>query len=202
MLAAMLTPFTTRSVIMELNESCIPMNHPLKAIRPSVAGAAQTRMKKYLSASPLTSEELSTRRKASFVKGHCINRMRAAQPSASSTARIRMRAHSRRSPRPKAWAVNPPVPTLRNAKFQYSRSKSMEPMDMPPMNAAAVNNSLPCRCPATAMSTIPTMGTVILARMLGMARRRISLLSAFMRWTNGISCPPRACRDRSCSARR
>ena len=117
-LAAILTPLTTRSVIMELNESCIPMNHPRKAIRPSVAGAAHTRMKKYFSASSRTSDELSTSRNAIFVKGHCIRRMRAAQPSASSTARIRMRAHSRRSPRPKAWAVRPPVPTLRNAKFQ------------------------------------------------------------------------------------
>ena len=118
MLAAIVTPLTTRSVIMELNESCIPMNQPLKAIRQSVAGAAHMRMKKYLSARSLTSDELSTSRKASLVKGHWIRMMRAAQPSASSTARIRMRAHSRRSPRPKAWAVRPPVPTLRNAKFQ------------------------------------------------------------------------------------
>ena len=48
----------------------------------------------------------------------------------------------------------------------------MEPMVMPPMSAA---EEPPGRCPATAMSTIPTRGTVMLARMLGTASRTISL---------------------------
>ena len=44
MLARMLIPFTTRSVSIELKESCIPMNQPLKAMRLKVAGAAHILM--------------------------------------------------------------------------------------------------------------------------------------------------------------
>ncbi len=44
MLNRMLPPFTIKSVSIELNVSCIPMNHPRNAIRLRVAGAAQTRM--------------------------------------------------------------------------------------------------------------------------------------------------------------
>ena len=40
---------------------------------------------------------------------------------------------------------------------------------------AAAPDSIPSRCPATAMSTIPTRGTVMLASMLGRASLRISL---------------------------
>jgi len=51
-------------------------------------------------------------------------------------------------------------------------------MEIPPMKAAA---PLPlCRCPAIARSTIPTSGTVMFARMLGMASLSISLLSEFI----------------------
>ena len=44
--AATFTTFTTRSVHIELTESCIPTNHPLKLISRRVAGAAQMRMLK------------------------------------------------------------------------------------------------------------------------------------------------------------
>ena len=46
---------------------------------------------------------------------------------------------------------------------------------MPPIKAAEP----PSRCPATAMSTIPTKGIVMLARMLGRASLSISLSSVF-----------------------
>ena len=52
----------------------------------------------------------------------------------------------------------------------------MVPIEMPPIRAADEYPAAP-RCPATAMSTMPTSGTVILARMLGTARRSISLFS-------------------------
>ena len=102
MLAMILVTFTTRSVIIELIESCIPMNQPLKDIRERVAGAAQMRMKKYLRARVLTSGEQSTARKASFVKGHWTARVNAARPSASSRALASNRPHSFISPRPRA----------------------------------------------------------------------------------------------------
>ena len=54
--------------------------------------------------------------------------------------------------------------------FQYSRSKSMVPTAMPPMSAASP------RWPAMAVSTMPTSGTVMLARMLGTASRTTSRL--------------------------
>ena len=38
---------------------------------------------------------------------------------------------------PNACAVRPPVPPRRNPKFQYSMSKSIVPMEMPPMSVAA-----------------------------------------------------------------
>ena len=44
MLATIFTPLTVMSVSIELNVSCIPMNHPLRAIRLNVAGAAHTLM--------------------------------------------------------------------------------------------------------------------------------------------------------------
>ena len=47
----------------------------------------------------------------------------------------------------------------------------MVPMEMPPMRLADASAD---RCPATAMSTMPTSGTVMPARMLGTANRNIS----------------------------
>ena len=44
--AAMFITLTIRSVHIELMESCIPTNQPRKTISPTVAGAAQMRMKK------------------------------------------------------------------------------------------------------------------------------------------------------------
>ena len=44
--ATMLTPLTTRSVVIALTPSCIPMNQPLKAMSERVAGAAQILMRK------------------------------------------------------------------------------------------------------------------------------------------------------------
>ena len=99
---------------------------------------------------------------------------------------------------PNAWAVSPPVPTRRNEKFQYSRSKSMDPIDIPPIIAAAVNPSRPSsspRWPLTAMSTIPTSGTVMLASMLGMESLRIWRSMGFI----GTSCHLPACPGRNCT---
>ena len=47
MLMRMFIPLTTRSVVIGLTLSCMPMNQPFRAIRLSVAGAAHIRMKKY-----------------------------------------------------------------------------------------------------------------------------------------------------------
>ena len=52
-------------------------------------------------------------------------------------------------------------------------------MVTPPMKAAAPKSPVSPRCPATAISAIPTRGTVRFARMLGRARRRISLFRLF-----------------------
>ena len=48
----------------------------------------------------------------------------------------------------------------------------MVPIEMPPIRLADASAD---RCPATAMSTMPTKGTVMPARMLGTAKRRITL---------------------------
>ena len=58
-------------------------------------------------------------------------------------------------------------------------------MVMPPMSAAALAPPAaapeePPRCPATAISAIPTSGTVMFARMLGTARDNMSLWEAFI----------------------
>ena len=190
----MFTQLTIKSVTIELTLSCMPMNQPRKAISDKLAGAAQIRMKKYCSARARTCGEQSTKRKTALTKGHCNRSMKNAIRKESPTPRQSSEAISCRSPRPQAWAVMPPVPTRRKPKFQYSRSKSMEPMDTPPISVAA---SPPVRCPAIARSTMPTSGTVMLARMLGRASRRISLLRAFI---GGIWYPPPACRGRNCSA--
>ena len=182
MLAAMFTPFTTKSVHMLLLLSCMPMNHPRKAIRLSVAGAAQTLMKKYSLARETTSRLLLTSRRASLAKGHCRSRTAAAKSSARPRPRPSILPHSRFAScpmalaLPKAWAVSPPVPVRRKPKFQYSRLNIMPPTDIAPRKAA--DPAAPGRCPATAVSTSPTSGTVRFARMLGMASLSISLSNA------------------------
>ena len=97
--------------------------------------------------------------------------------NASPTPLARLPTQSSQSCRPKACAVIPPVPARRNPKFQYSRSNIRDPTEIPPIRAAAEVS----RWPATAMSTIPTNGTVRLARMLGRAKRSISLFNASIR---------------------
>ena len=54
MLIRTFIPLTTKSAIIALTLSCIPMNQPFKAIRLRVAGAAQILMKKYCEASSRT----------------------------------------------------------------------------------------------------------------------------------------------------
>ncbi len=97
--------------------------------------------------------------------------------NASPTPLARLPAQSSRSRLPKAWAVIPPVPARRKPKFQYSMSNISDPTEIPPIKAAAEAS----RCPATAMSTIPTSGTVRFAIMLGRARRSISLFIVSIR---------------------
>ena len=176
MLIRTFIPLTTKSVTIGLTLSCMPMNHPLKAIRDKVAGAAHILMKKYFDASSRTSGVQSTTQNAALTNIHWMAMSTSANANDIPSARVRILAHSLSSFRPQACAVSPPVPTLRKPKFQYSRSKSMVPMAIPPIIVA----TSPVRCPATAISTIPTIGTVILANMLGMASFNISLLIDFM----------------------
>ena len=70
MLATMFMPFTMRSFHIELIESCIPTNQPLKVISAIVAGAAQIRMRKYCDASASTSAVACVQSTASFRNGH------------------------------------------------------------------------------------------------------------------------------------
>ena len=116
--AAMLVTLTTMSVAIGLTLSCIPMNQPLNAIRPRVAGAAQMRMRKYLLANSFISGVLPMQSRASLRKSGCSSRSSSEQPRAMVIARTNTRPHSTLSPEPNAWAVRPPVPTRRNAKFQ------------------------------------------------------------------------------------
>ena len=118
MLADVLTKKTMRSAAMGLTLSCIPMNQPLKAISERAAGAAHILIMKYRVASSRTSGVQWTTAKASFRKG---SRMATRSNPASSpvtAALARMPAWPEVSPLPKAWAVVPPVPALRKAKFQ------------------------------------------------------------------------------------
>ena len=141
MLETALITFTARSVAIGLIPSCIPMNHPFNAIRLRVAGAAHMRMKKYPDARASTSGEQSTKRKAPLTKSHCMAISTTDESIASPTALVRMRPAALSSPRPYACAARPPVPALRNPKFQYSRSKSIVPTAIPPIREAACMES-------------------------------------------------------------
>ncbi len=118
MLAITLMPFTTRSVNMELMESCMPMNQPLRDIRLRVAGAAQTLTKKYSRARSLASGEHLTTRNESLMNGHCNSNITTAAASARATPFTSTSTLSCQSARPYACAVSPPVDILRNSKFQ------------------------------------------------------------------------------------
>ena len=74
MLEAMFTTLIIRSVHIELIESCIPTNQPLKAISEMVAGAAHILMRKYLAASSSTSSEALVTAPTSLRKGLWISR--------------------------------------------------------------------------------------------------------------------------------
>ena len=102
MLMSTFIPLTVKSVAIGLTLSCIPMNHPLKAIRPRVAGAAHMRMKKYFEASERTSGVQSTTRKAALTNIHWMAIRAKAHARAIPKARVKIRAHSFLSPRPYA----------------------------------------------------------------------------------------------------
>ena len=145
----------------------MPMNQPLMAIRLRVAGAAHTRIKKYLRAKMATSSEQGTIASAAVTKSHCTNHISAAPIKAMPTLCPKRRAHCSRSSRPYACAVIPLVPTRKKPKFQYSKSNSIVPIAIPPIACASEI------CPTIAVSTNPTNGMVIFAKILGIAKRRI-----------------------------
>ena len=118
MLIKTFIPFTTKSVSIGLTLSCIPINQPLNAMSPKVAGAAHILTKKYMDANSLTWSVQSTTANAIETKTHCTAISSKAQARAIPAARKKIRAHSLMSPRPYAWAASPPVPTLRKLKFQ------------------------------------------------------------------------------------
>ena len=118
MLRATLSTLTRMSVIIGETLSCMPMNQPFTAIMLSVAGAAHILMKKYLRASSPTCGEQSSTRKAPLMKIHWIAIRKTEQARAMPNALERIFAHSFLSLCPNAWAVSPPVPGLRKAKFQ------------------------------------------------------------------------------------
>ena len=66
----MFTTFTTMSVIIGATVFCMPMNQPFSAISASVAGAAQTRTKKYSRAKAATSSEQGISHSTSVTKNH------------------------------------------------------------------------------------------------------------------------------------
>ena len=94
MLSRMLIPFTVISATIALTLSCMPMNHPFRAIRQRVAGAAHILMKKYLDANARTSGVQSTTRKAAFTNIHCTAMRNTAMARDMASARNRMPAHS------------------------------------------------------------------------------------------------------------
>ena len=99
-LATIFIPFTMMSVSIEEKVSCIPMNHPLKAIRLKVAGAAHILMWKYLSANALTSSEHWTNTNISFWKGHWIKMRSKADSTAALSPLLRLAAQAPQSSRP------------------------------------------------------------------------------------------------------
>ena len=112
MLKKMLAMLTIRSVVIELTVSCIPMNQPLNANRLKVAGAAQILMKKYCRARSLTSSELSTTRKASFVNGHCMARSRTVSEHSTTRNAAFAKGHCI-SNMPRAISMANPTPRAR-----------------------------------------------------------------------------------------
>ena len=69
--AAIFTTLTTMSVIIGAMVFCIPINHPLSAISERVAGAAQTRMKKYRRAKSATTSEHGVNHSTTVTNTHC-----------------------------------------------------------------------------------------------------------------------------------
>ena len=77
-------------------------------------------------------------------------------------------ALSLKSPLPHVWAVIPDVLMRRNPKFQYTKLNIIAPTATAPMN------TLSPKCPAMAVSTSPSSGTVMLATIAGNAILKIS----------------------------
>ena len=118
MLATMLTTLTTVSVTIELKVSCIPMNQPLTTIRDIVAGEHRILIVKYLTARFRTSSEQSTKQKKRWQNGRWRAIMAREIAKAVASPLSRVLTQSVQSSLPKAWEVSPPVPALRNPKFQ------------------------------------------------------------------------------------
>lgn len=162
--------FTTliiTSQIMGDIASCIPINHPRKVMSDKVAGAAQIRIKKYFRAKISTSGEQETHANTAVTNNHCIAQTSIVPKADKARLCANNFEHSVLSCRPKACAVIPEVPTLKKPKFQYNKSNSIVPIAIPPIADASDI------WPMIAVSTRPTSGIVILARILGTAKRNI-----------------------------
>src|SRR5208337_3992497 len=86
------------------------------------------------------------------------------------SARYMLAATSASSPAPTACAVRPVVPIRKKPKAQNSIAKMVEPRATPPMSAGSLS------WPMTAVSAIPTSGTVAFDRIIGIAMARTSRL--------------------------
>ena len=100
--------------------------------------------------------------------GHCSTMMRAEMTMASAVDSPNSLALSWKSPLPHVCAVMPDVLMRRNPKFQYTRLNIIAP------TATAPIKTLSPRCPAMAVSTRPSNGTVMLATIAGNAILNIS----------------------------
>ena len=168
----------------------MPMNQPFNAMSISVAGAAQMRMKKYARATSATPSEQGTTARTAVTNRYWIAQITKLAINAIVRLCVRILRHSpltaNRSPLtvlPYACAVSPEVPTRRKPKFQYSKSKSIVPMAIPPIAVASL------RCPTIAVSTMPTSGIVIFANILGIARRNMSLFTGSTKSSAVLSAP-------------
>ncbi len=82
------------------------------------------------------------------------------------TARQKTACCSAPSPRPNAWATKPVVPERRKFSVEKTMSKMIAPMARPPISAASPN------WPITAVSTMPRIGVVRKAKVIGAAMEK------------------------------
>ena len=109
-------------------------------------------------------------RSASRIAGTCRRKSSAPPPNAMTSGLYRLAAISARLPAPTACAVSPVVPMRRKPKAQNSIENTVEPRATPPISAGSLS------CPTTAVSAMPTSGTVAFETIMGMAMASTSRL--------------------------